>query len=88
MEATKVGITAVSAVGMFAAGLGVLIIAVKSEAIAKSMASDGLSEGLKGHMSYPDAGRQFGQAAFEAFEIQHYLGNPRRSWFDYLIGKK
>lgn len=83
MEAINSASMLLSALGTLAAGAGVLMIGLKSETLAQKMASEGLSEGLKGHMSAPDAGRQFGQAAFDAFkakvEQQHFFGNPRRS---------
>mmetsp|Transcript_34206 Transcript_34206/g.75870 ORF Transcript_34206/g.75870 Transcript_34206/m.75870 type:complete len:96 (+) Transcript_34206:193-480(+) len=63
METIKGVSMLISAVGTLAAGTGVLMIGFKSETLAKEMASEGLREGLKGHMSAPDAGRQFGQAA-------------------------
>ena len=85
------------AVGTLAGGTGVLIIGLNSKAIAEKMASEGLSEGLKGHMSAADAGRQFGKAAAEAvinFKVKqaeieqqsYFMGNTQRSWLQYLTG--
>ena len=51
---------------------------------------DAVKEGMQGHMSVENAGRQIGQEAFKTFkklDHHHHMGNPEMSWWERLFKK-
>lgn len=75
--------TLLMGVGAVLVGAGAVLGALNLDKIA--------SDGLKGHMSAPDAGNQVGEEAFKALvATQHdhhlHLGNPKRSWVQWFWG--
>ncbi len=50
---------------------------------------EGMTEGLRIHMSGKDAGKQIGEAALTslpALKLEHHLGDPGRTWWRWFCG--